>query len=59
MVQCKIKIIGIRPGEKLHEEMISSSESYNTVDFGKYYSILPNFHDYSRDEYIKKYGTKK
>ena len=39
--------------------MISSSESYNAVDFGKYFSILPNFHDYSRDEYIKKYGGKR
>ncbi len=57
--KCKIKIIGIRPGEKLHEEMISVSESYNTVDFGNYYSILPNFHDYSRDQYIKKFGGKK
>tara|TARA_B100001057_G_scaffold501161_1_gene621223 strand:- start:1251 stop:2237 length:987 start_codon:yes stop_codon:yes gene_type:complete len=36
----KIKIIGLRPGEKMHEEMISSSDSYNTVDLGKYYAIL-------------------
>ena len=36
----KIKNIGIRPGEKLHEEMISISESINTVDLGIYYAIL-------------------
>jgi UDP-N-acetylglucosamine 4,6-dehydratase len=35
------EIVGIRPGEKLHEEMITSSDSYNTVDIGKYFAILP------------------
>jgi UDP-N-acetylglucosamine 4,6-dehydratase (inverting) len=40
---CKIKIVGIREGEKIHEEMISKSESYRTVDLGNYYAIL-NFH---------------
>ena len=38
--KCKIKIIGIRPGEKLHEEMITSSDSYSTFDRGKYYVII-------------------
>ena len=37
----KLKDIGIRPGEKLHEEMITVSDSYNTIDIGKYYVILP------------------
>ena len=37
----KIKIIGIRPGEKLHEQMISSSDSLNTVELKDYYIILP------------------
>jgi FlaA1/EpsC-like NDP-sugar epimerase len=39
---CSLVDIGIRPGEKLHEEMITSSDSYNTIDFGKYYAILPS-----------------
>ena len=39
---CKKKIVGIRPGEKLHEEMITCSDSLYTVDLGKYYGILPN-----------------
>ena len=56
---CKVKYIGIRAGEKIHEEMISVSEGQNTIDLGKYYSILPSFSDYSIDEYIKKYGGKK
>lgn len=38
---CEQREVGIRPGEKLHEEMITSSDSYNTVDLGKYYAILP------------------
>ena len=33
--------IGIRPGEKIHEEMITASDSLNTVDLGRYFAILP------------------
>ncbi len=40
--KCKKKIIGIRPGEKIHEEMITDSDSFSTVDIGKYYVILPS-----------------
>lgn len=40
--KCKIQIIGIRQGEKLHEELVSSSDSYNTIDIGDFYVILPN-----------------
>jgi len=38
------EIVGIRPGEKLHEEMITTSDSLNTIDIGKFYAILPQ-HD--------------
>ena len=38
---CRIEIVGIRPGEKLHEEMITETDALNTVEFGKYYVILP------------------
>jgi len=38
----KLKDVGIRPGEKLHEEMITESDSYNTIEFDKYYAILPS-----------------
>ena len=38
---CEHKIIGIRPGEKIHEEMITSSDSFFTYDLGKYYVIIP------------------
>lgn len=39
--ECEKPIVGIRPGEKIHEEMITSSDSYNTYDLGKYYIIVP------------------
>jgi FlaA1/EpsC-like NDP-sugar epimerase len=39
--ECRQQVVGIRPGEKLHEEMITASDSVNTVDLGRYYAILP------------------
>ena len=39
---CEKQIIGIRPGEKIHEEMITESDSFTTVDLGPYYAILPS-----------------
>ena len=38
---CEKPITGIRPGEKIHEEMITASDSFTTVDLGAYYAILP------------------
>ena len=38
---CRQEIVGIRPGEKLHEEMITESDSLATIDLGQYYAILP------------------
>jgi len=37
---CKKNIVGIRPGEKIHEEMITASDSFSTIDLGKYFAIL-------------------
>jgi len=39
---CKKPVIGIRPGEKIHEEMITASDSFSTIDLGQYYAILPS-----------------
>ena len=52
--ECETPIVGIRPGEKINEEMITSSDSLNTYDLGKYYTILPKTHDWNLKEFIKK-----
>jgi FlaA1/EpsC-like NDP-sugar epimerase len=54
---CEQKIIGLRPGEKIHEEMITASDSFNTVDMGRYYAILPAGGHYSIEEYCAKTGA--
>ena len=54
--ECEIRVIGIRPGEKLHEEMITASDSLNTVDLGPFYAILPSATDQLADDYLEKRG---
>lgn len=54
--ECETPLVGIRPGEKIHEEMITSSDSPNTVDLGRYFSILPSVGSYTVDEYIERMG---
>ena len=39
--ECRVEIVGIRPGEKLHEEMITETDALNTIEFGDYYVIMP------------------
>jgi UDP-N-acetylglucosamine 4,6-dehydratase len=56
--ECKKEIIGIRPGEKVHEEMITSSDSFTTYDLGKYYVILPQVPSFDMDEYIRHFNAK-
>jgi UDP-N-acetylglucosamine 4,6-dehydratase len=55
----EIKVIGVRPGEKIHEEMISASDSYFTYDAGKYYIILPPKCPWDFNEYSKTFNIKK
>jgi len=55
---CKYEIVGTRPGEKIHEEMISASDSYTTYDIGNYYIILPSKNDKILKKY-KKFNIKK
>jgi UDP-N-acetylglucosamine 4,6-dehydratase/5-epimerase len=55
--ECEHPIVGIRPGEKIHEEMITASDSFNTVDLGKYYAILPVGAKFSKEEYCERMGA--
>jgi FlaA1/EpsC-like NDP-sugar epimerase len=50
--ECERRIVGIRPGEKVHEEMITASDSYNTVDLGNYFAILSSSGEHSTDAYL-------
>ena len=50
--ECDKPVVGIRPGEKIHEEMITASDSYNTWDLGKYYVILPQSPRFNMDEFV-------
>ena len=56
--ECEHPVVGVRPGEKIHEEMITASDSYNTVDLGQYYAILPNGGKFTLAEYCQKSGAK-
>ena len=56
---CKQEVVGIRPGEKIHEEMIAASDSFYSYDLGKYYTILPSVPNFQIDEYIKFFSAKK
>ena len=53
-----LKEIGIRPGEKLHEEMITSTDALNTIDLGPYYAILPSVSDrYTNEDFVKHHNA--
>lgn len=53
------RVVGIRPGEKLHEEMITKSDSFFTYDMGRYYAILPSIPSWNLDEFISKFNANK
>lgn len=57
---CEYEVIGIRPGEKLHEEMITDTDSLNTIDLGKYYAILPSVSfSYTEIDYMNHHKAQK
>jgi UDP-N-acetylglucosamine 4,6-dehydratase (inverting) len=56
--ECEKPVIGIRPGEKIHEEMITPSDSYNTYDLGKYYTILPTVTPWDLEEFKNTHNAK-
>jgi UDP-N-acetylglucosamine 4,6-dehydratase (inverting) len=56
---CEQRIIGLRAGEKIHEEMITVSDACNAYDIGKYYVILPQTHKWDLEEFIRSFNAKK
>lgn len=57
--KCKHPVIGIRPGEKIHEEMITEHDSYSTLDAGKFFILLPVLSDAAMQQYIQHYKATK
>lgn len=57
--ECEINIIGIRPGEKLHEEMITEMDALKTVELDKYYAILPSTIWWKEEDFIKHFKGKR
>lgn len=55
--ECEHPVVGIRPGEKVHEEMVTSSDSLNTIETERYYVIVPNLTDISFKETLAKYAA--
>lgn len=56
---CEQELIGIRPGEKIHEEMITADDSINTVEFDDYYVILPSMPVWDTEEFINHFKGKR
>jgi FlaA1/EpsC-like NDP-sugar epimerase len=56
--ECEHPVVGIRPGEKIHEEMITSSDSFTTYDLGEYYVILPQVTKWNLETYIQEFDAK-
>ena len=56
--EAKLDIVGIRPGEKLHEQMIGLEDSMSTYEYDDYYKILPIINDWSLDKLRIKDGIK-
>ena len=57
--ECEQVIVGIRPGEKIHEEMITSSDSFYTYDLGKYYTILPSVPNFKIKDFVESFSAQK
>jgi len=57
--ECKHPVIGIRPGEKIHEEMITEHDSFSTLDAGDVYILLPVLSDEAMQRYMNHYNAKR
>jgi FlaA1/EpsC-like NDP-sugar epimerase len=55
--ECEHKVIGIRPGEKIHEEMITSSDSFFTYNLGKYFVIIPQTPGWKINDFIANFNA--
>ncbi len=56
---CRIEIVGIRPGEKLHEEMITTTDAINTIEFRDYFVILPSMPLWNTEQFMKDFDGRR
>ena len=54
--ECRTELVGIRPGEKLHEVMVPEDDARNTLEYDTYFAILPSFSDWDLNAYLQKNG---
>ncbi|MFA7482446.1 MAG: UDP-N-acetylglucosamine 4,6-dehydratase (inverting) [Vulcanimicrobiota bacterium] len=57
--ECEQRVVGIRPGEKIHEEMITAADSFTTYDLGDYYAILPQVPAWKLEAFVEHFKAKK
>lgn len=57
--ECRHEVVGIRPGEKIHEEMITASDSFYTYDIGDNYVILPSMHQWNLLDFVRHFNAHK
>ena len=55
---CRRDVVGIRPGEKIHEEMITETDALTTIEFDNYFVMLPSFALWDLDKFIRSFGGK-
>lgn len=56
---CRTEVVGVRPGEKLHEEMITETDSFSTYDCGKYFVIMPTIPIWDPSKWLRAFDAKK
>jgi len=56
---CRREVVGIRPGEKLHEEMVTETDALNTMEFKDYFVILPSMSLWDVDAFMAAFGGKR
>ena len=57
--ECTLEEVGIRAGEKLHEVIVGEDDARNTLEYDDYYAILPAFHEWDSEDYVKRNGGKR
>jgi UDP-N-acetylglucosamine 4,6-dehydratase len=54
--ECDTRVVGIRPGEKLHEVMVPEEDARHTLEYEDYFAILPSYHDWTQEDLLKENG---